>query len=400
MDLTLMRNLWIVLSVLVVLVLAGVTVCDMRLRVAQLEATPRIDPTTVRALDSELRNLSARVSDSIATLQVLARQQENTVGYGDRLAQLSCELEDAAASIAEQRAKLAQWDDLRQEIGPEAVDARVAQLRQTLSADYESLDENVRVALEVAENASAGVDHIEKSLERDKDRLWRDLLGPTVQLMGEETVGSGVLLRSELIEGTSDYTTYVITAWHVIRDIQTTPESVHTPVPVTIYARTGDIRTETAQLLKYDASLDVALLRLNTTRPVDSGVKLASRNRLDEVAVFEHIYAVGCPLGNDPIPTFGEIADTHHLVDGQHYWMISAPTYIGNSGGGMFDAETHELLGIFTKIYTHGTLRPTVVPHMGLATPLPVVYDWLEQVGFAQLEPVNANGAKAAAASR
>ena len=61
---------------------------------------------------------------------------------------------------------------------------------------------------------------------------------------------------------------------------------------------------------------------------------------------------------------------------------------------------THELLGIFTKIYTHGTLRPTVVPHMGLATPLPLVYDWLEQVGFAQLEPLNANGPKAAAAKR
>jgi S1-C subfamily serine protease len=395
-----MRNLWIVLAGLVVLVLTGVTLCDMRLRVAQLEATPRIDPKTVRALDGELRDLSARVSDSIATVQLLAREQENTVGYGDRLAQLSCELEGAAASIAEQRAKLAQWDDLRQEIGPEAVDARVAVLRRNLSADYQNLDQEVRVALEVAATANAGVGQIEKSLERDKDRLWRDLLGPTVQLMGEETVGSGVLLRSEQVEGSAEFTTYVITAWHVIRDIQTTPESIHTPVPVTIYARSGDIRTETAQLLKYDATLDIALLRLNTGRPVDCGATLASRERLEEVAVFEHIYAVGCPLGNDPIPTFGEIADTHHSVDGQHYWMISAPTYIGNSGGGVFDADTHELLGIFTKIYTHGTLRPTVVPHMGLATPLPLVYDWLEQVGFAQLEPVNANGAKAAAASR
>jgi hypothetical protein len=65
----------------------------------------------------------------------------------------------------------------------------------------------------------------------------------------------------------------------------------------------------------------------------------------------------------------------------------------GNSGGGVFDAETHELLGIFTKIYTHGTLRPTVVPHMGLATPLPAVYDWLGQIGFAKLEPA-AGGVK------
>jgi hypothetical protein len=67
--------------------------------------------------------------------------------------------------------------------------------------------------------------------------------------------------------------------------------------------------------------------------------------------------------------------------------MISAPTYIGNSGGGIFDAQTHELLGIFSKIYTHGNLRPTVVPHMGLVTPLITVYDWLERTGHGDLVP-------------
>jgi hypothetical protein len=366
----------------------------------ELESSPRIDPRTVRALDDELRGLSARVNESIATLHILARQQESASGHGDRLAQLSCELQEAAATIAEQRAKLAQWDDVRQEIGPDAVDARVAKLRQNLAADYKTLDDEVRTALEVARTANAGVGQLEKSLARDKDRLWNDLLGPTVQLMGEETVGSGVLLRSEQIEGSKDYTTYVLTAWHVIRDIQSTPDSITTPVPVTIYSREGGVRSETALLLKHDATLDVALLRLNTTRAIECGASLAPRERLEDVAVFEHIYAVGCPLGNDPIPTFGEIADTHHTVDGQHYWMISAPTYIGNSGGGVFDADTHELLGIFTKIYTHGTLRPTVVPHMGLATPLPLVYDWLEQVGYAQLEPPDRHTTKTAAAQR
>ncbi len=395
-----MRNMWIVVSAIAVLGLAGVTLRDMRLRVEQLEATPRVDPTRIRTLTRELEELSTRVGTSIATLNALASNQERTAGYGDRLSELSCELSTAASSISEQRAKLAQWDDVREEIGPEAVDVRVAELRTTLIAEYQALDEGVQRALEAAEAANAGVDQLAQSLERDKERMWRDLLGPTVQLMGEETVGSGVLLRSEQIDGSTDYTTYVITAWHVIRDIQSTPDSVNTPVPITIYARTGEIRSETAHLLKYDAALDVALLKLNSTRAVECGAKLAPRERLDQVAVFENIYAVGCPLGNDPIPTFGEIADTHHSVDGQRYWMISAPTYIGNSGGGVFDATTHELLGIFTKIYTHGTLRPTVVPHMGLATPLPAVYDWLEQVGYAQLEPMNANGPKAASAKR
>jgi hypothetical protein len=65
--------------------------------------------------------------------------------------------------------------------------------------------------------------------------------------------------------------------------------------------------------------------------------------------------------------------------------MISAPTYIGNSGGGIFDAESHELLGIFSKIYTHGSVRATIVPHMGLVTPLEKIYDWFETTEYGYL---------------
>ena len=109
--------------------------------------------------------------------------------------------------------------------------------------------------------------------------------------------------------------------------------------------------------------------------------------------VFAPIYAAGCPLGNDPIPTRGEIASVHHEVDGTDYWMISAPTYIGNSGGGVYDEATHELLGIFSKIYTHGNLRPTVVPHMGLVTPLARIYEWLEAEGYARVQHNSETGA-------
>jgi S1-C subfamily serine protease len=153
-----------------------------------------------------------------------------------------------------------------------------------------------------------------------------------------------------------------------------------------MYGEDHRVSPETATVLKFDAELDVALLLLNTTRPIERGAKLAPRSRLERVRIFDRIYAVGCPLGNEPIPTFGEIADTRHVVDGSTYWMISAPTYIGNSGGGIFDASTHELLGIFSKIYTHVTLRPTVIPHMGLVTSLGTIYDWLDRVGYSKLE--------------
>jgi hypothetical protein len=137
---------------------------------------------------------------------------------------------------------------------------------------------------------------------------------------------------------------------------------------------------------------------MNTDRRLECGARLAPAGRIEQARIFEQVYAVGCPLGNDPIPTFGEIADVRHVVDGETYWMISAPTYIGNSGGGIFDAQNHELLGIFSKIYTHGALRPTVVPHMGLVTPLTAIYDWLSDVGYAYVVP-DPDPAKAQVAS-
>ena len=176
----------------------------------------------------------------------------------------------------------------------------------------------------------------------------------------------------------------MITSWHVVRDIRA-ESSEERPIPVTVYERGGVLRREKAHLMRHDADLDIALLRLESRRPMPSGARLASREHLRSMGVFDEVVAVGCPLGNDPIPTRGEIAEVDHRVDGHGYWMISAPTYIGNSGGGIFDSETHELIGIFSKIYTHGSMRPTVVPHMGLITPLEQVYDWLEEEGVAKV---------------
>ena len=157
------------------------------------------------------------------------------------------------------------------------------------------------------------------------------------------------------------------------------------PIPIRIYLEDGSTKTENAVLLAYDVDLDLALLELELAERVLYGARLPSRARLAGVKVFDAVYAVGCPLGNDPIPTAGEIASINHRVDGSSYWMISAPTYIGNSGGGIFDARTHELLGIFSKIYTHGSLRSTIVPHMGLVTPMPAIYAWFESIGYLEL---------------
>lgn len=366
----------------------------LRDRIAELETTRHASPAEVMALQAELAALRDRSQSAIAQLRDATAAGARREEIDLRLCQLESELRQAEGELALERARSA---ELAQAL-PEAIDARVAPIAGRIDANRAELDALVRKSSETTLSTRAELARIEQAIPREAPaaELWDDLLGPTVQVSGEESVGSGVLLRSTPANG-GGWRTHVLTAWHVIRDLHPDEDTGRVSVPVTVYSRDGSIEPLTAQLVKRDAELDVALLVLETRDALPHGARLASRETLRQMQVFEPVWAVGCPLGNDPIPTAGTLSDTHHHVDGLRYWMISAPTYIGNSGGGVFHGRTRELVGIFTKIYTHGSVRPTVVPHMGLATPLETVYDWLEHEGVAGVEPVEARTETAAA---
>lgn len=312
----------------------------------------------------------------------------------DRLAGAETRLVDIASAIKAHGSSLKVLTTEASSLGL-TLEERMAVQAREMTHLWQTLRSRVDMNEELATENLTHYQTVSRRLSeknRDVVRMWDELVGPTVQLSGENSVGSGVLLRSKESgrtgSGTPVHETYVLTAWHVVRDI--IEGDLEMPVPVSIYRPDGSIVMESAILLAHDADIDAAILRLDLTRPVDYGADLATRTRLEQARIFERIYAVGCPLGNDPIPTPGEIATRTHVVDDVNYWMINAPTYIGNSGGGIFDAQTHELLGIFSKIYTHGALRPTIVPHMGLVTPLGPIYDWLEDEGYAHIVPVEA----------
>lgn len=305
----------------------------------------------------------------------------------DELLAREAQLEEAfEAQEAAVEALVTVREDLIGRVLTERLTAELASLEGAVDARLGALSTHVSDALVAAEAGRVALDELRGSLPApaDVEDLWRDLVAPVVQIHGPFSVGSGVLLESrETVDGAE---THLLTAWHVVRDVQVDPEDPVTPVPVRIYLEGGGERNETATVLARDAVRDVCLLRLDSTRPVPHGARLASRERVERLATFEPVVAVGCPLGTDPLPTAGAVATPSHLVDGVRYMMINAPTYIGNSGGGIFDGNSHELVGVFAKIYNHGTLRPTIVPHMGLVVPLDEIYAWLDGEGFAVLE--------------
>jgi S1-C subfamily serine protease len=188
-------------------------------------------------------------------------------------------------------------------------------------------------------------------------QLYEELLYPSVRIETEHGIGSGVMITS------TDKTTYIITAAHVVGN-----EAL---VTVELF---NSAETLPAFVIVTDTGKDLALLNLITDKPYPYAAKLAPRNYVPYI--FTPVWVIGCSLGYAPRPTEGTITSLSDLRDSVvKYWEMNAPIWPGNSGGGVFLKDTHELIGlaVWVKVY-HGQLAST----MGGIVPLPDIYEFLE----------------------
>jgi S1-C subfamily serine protease len=356
------------------------SVDSVEVRLGEMERASADEIRQASALQREL----ARLNDELETLRAELCESRAELSRSEAVVS---RLENIGREVELQNERLDRVTEAQASFDPAAIDANLRDLGRELTERWEAVYGVATSAAELAGESRQRLDALKEG--RDPRARWHALMGPVVQLSGEDSVGSGVLVRGAVSADANEQVDYVLTAWHVVRDIQGSLYNRDMPVPVAIYLAEGQTRNETAALVEFDADIDIALLRLDLQDLNEHTVKLPTRSSLAGIQIFDGVYAVGCPLGNDPIPTLGQIAATHHEVDGESYMMINAPTYVGNSGGGIFNARTNELLGIFSKVYTHGSLRPTIVTHMGLVTPMSVVYAWLDSVGYGFLTPTS-----------
>lgn len=349
---------------------------------ARLKSLERTAPVQTGALASEVERLVGELNSLRAELGATRGDDSLARLLDDRIAAVGTALGDALQLLALQDERIGQVGEQVSALQTaSATEDRLSALERGVELRWNGLSQAMEATAQLAQAACARVENAAPSpAER-----WDRTLGPTVQLAGDTTVGSGVLLESRpLADGT--FETLLLTCWHVVRDIQADGRGPNAAIPISIYAPDGSKLERRARVIGANVDIDACLLRVEWTEALPHGAWLPSRARLADSNVYDEIVAVGCPLGNDPIPTLGNVSSMHHEVDGNRFWMISAPTYIGNSGGGIFGAADHQLLGLFSKIYTHGSIRPIIVPHMGLVTPLAEVYDWLEARGLARVE--------------
>lgn len=238
------------------------------------------------------------------------------------------------------------------------------------------------------------------NLSDDPAALVDRMVLPTVRLDMTESSGSGTVIHVRHPRGAGDgketedaWEVFILSASHVIEEVLGTDPAG--TVTVEFFGRDGEVsRTAEADILRHDEGRDLAVLRVILDGDPPSCAVLAGRQALARVRTFQPVYTVGCPLGLAPLPSKGEITNTNRRIDGQPFWMTSAQMIFGNSGGGIFDARTQELVGVSSRVCAYGKVLPAAVPHLGVVVPMGTVLDWLESEKLeylaARVEPVAA----------
>lgn len=337
---------------------------------------------------TRLKQDASRVGDLKNLVQqgLTRRSEADETGRRKMLADLERKLADLEVRVTEASQTHADTTELREALEKERED--YSRFRQEITRDVhrtqslmdtyvDELRSNARRTQTSIEQTRHDLSRVADQVVPDHNALSRTMLSPTVQLNGNDTVGSGTLIYSGPSPKSGQTESYVLTSYHVVRNILSdTPSAKNDGVQTTIYVN-NERKEVRADLLLHEPKIDAALLKLRSTETWTGLAKVLRGERASHVEVWDPIYAVGCPLGNDPIPTHGSISSLKNELNGANYWMINAPTYFGNSGGGVYLAESRELIGVFSKIYTHGKGNPVVIPHMGLCTPITAIHEWL-----------------------
>ncbi|MBX3471824.1 MAG: trypsin-like peptidase domain-containing protein [Planctomycetes bacterium] len=324
-------------------------------------------------LGSFLLALQRELADARGTIDEL-RQTSDVQRH--ELQRLRTDVGDVDRSLdhvriveASARARLLEEIEARTEAGAALLRTELGALEERLRALRAAAEEHGRMLADVRQ-------------QEDIDARSRALMGPTVRINGTHEVGSGSVLWSRAT-GPGRARSYVLTAWHILQK-----EAEGALLEVDIYEDGQALRTDRGRVVAHDRRLDLALVEVDSPQPHRHLASLPDRVEMTGMRVFTPIYAIGCPLGYPPLPTSGELTSRDKVLDGNHYWMVNAPTIFGNSGGGIYTAHTHQLIGVLSRISAYKNMIDVAVPHMGLVTPIHRVYDWLDKTryGFVYLD--------------
>ncbi|MBC8427966.1 MAG: trypsin-like peptidase domain-containing protein [Candidatus Pelagibacter sp.] len=225
---------------------------------------------------------------------------------------------------------------------------------------------------------------------------------PTVRVRTKRSGGSGTVVYSKEHKG--EFHTYVITNHHVVSDSVKVEKKwdpvlkrkVDKEILDTVYVEffrynnyshtVGSFAVE-ADIVAYsevDGGQDWALLRVrDKENKADWVANLFPLDDIENIHIFDKVFAVGASLGHPPVASEGHISYMDDEIEHFKYWMSSAPTIFGNSGGAVYRwsnaRKRYDYIGIPSRI----SIQPMgfsadAITHMGYFIPLDRIYTLLE----------------------
>ena len=222
------------------------------------------------------------------------------------------------------------------------------------------------------------------------------MLYPTVRVRTDSAGGSGTIIYSKPDASSDKYETYVLTNHHVIADNIKLTKKWNTLVQRDLQSDTlTDCNVERfefeyesweeghsaykAEICCYDKDLDLGLLKVKSSKQFEFVATMIEKDTHKEnLRLFQPLYAVGCGLGHPPLQTKGELAGFSDIIDNEPYWMSTAPTIFGNSGGSVYLADSGEFIGIPSRISVVMIgFGGSAITHMSFFIPITTIYGFL-----------------------
>ena len=238
---------------------------------------------------------------------------------------------------------------------------------------------------------------------KDIKQKHEQMFYPTVRVRTARAGGSGTVVYSKKVK--KEVHTYVLTNHHVIADnvkvekkwnpITKRKEDKETLDTVQVeffrynnYSHcVGSFAIE-ADIIAYsewEGGQDWALLRVrDKENTIDYVANIFPIDKLDDVHIFDKCFAVGASLGHPPIASEGHISYMDDEIEHYNYWMSTAQTIFGNSGGACYrwsaKRKTYEYMGIPSRI----TVQPMgfsadPITHMGYFIPIDRIIALLDE---------------------
>lgn len=234
----------------------------------------------------------------------------------------------------------------------------------------------------------------------DIKRRHEQMLYPTVRVRAGDAGGSGTVIYSKQ-DSEGLWRTFVLTCEHVV-DGLIKIEKKWDPVAKTerrmeILNRAqvelfyyehlsrcrGSSGQHRAEIVAYDKDEDIALLEVERTEsPIDYVASLYPPDEIEHIHILDSLNCVGAAMGHEPIMTDGVLTFMDEEIEGKTYWMSSAQSIFGHSGGSVYryssERDRYEFLGMPARI-TMSMFGFDAITFMGFFVPITRIYDLLDK---------------------